>query len=428
VVRSLCPVIAGLISNLLRYCGGLWLGGRNDSRRLNKYKQENSSLTKNTNISVTLLTVTIICISVCISIISWPFMEGRYNDLLYIAPKTAEMRELNGVKLEELNGDTVIISYEILSNARVGAINANYDCILIKTNYTYNYLFNNPIVSGGFFAKDAQELDRKVAVLNLTAANTLFGNSNIYGKSITVNKIGYAVVGVINDGADDKNHVYTPVIYTSDQDNTPTPSSKDNAGKKPPSNQNTSVTGPIFIMASVTNTTLDHVKNELKAANISDAAYYFAPVGVLAGLVGKTPINTLKIIAIILLIIIILELLRIFMNHFRVLRLKIGEAYFSHILRHNPGVILRFLCVLIILFASICSVLYVINSLLPDILSWMDMDELMTFQFYTDCAGVIEQVRTAAILTLTGFGGIILTGISLIMTTLFTIGHKKRQV
>ena len=353
-------------------------------------------------------------------------MEGRYNDLLYIAPKTAEMRELNGAKLEELNGDTVIISYEILSNARVGAINADYDCILIKTNYTYNYLFNNPIVNGGFFAKDAQELGRRVAVLNLTAANALFGNSNIYGKNITVNMIGYTVVGVINDGDNDKNRVYTPVNYKTDQDNAPAPNSKDNAGKKPPSSQATTVSGPIFIMVSVANTTSDHVKNELKAANISDSAYYFAPIGNLARLVGKTLTNTLKIIAIILLIIIIIGLVRVLINHFRILRQRVCEAYFSHILRYNPGAIFRFLGVLIMLFASLFLVIYVINSILLDLLSWMDMDVLLTFHFYSDCAGVIEQVRTAAILILIGSGVIIMAGITLITIVLYAMGHKKQ--
>jgi len=39
VVRSLCPVIAGLTRNPLWFCGGLWLGGRNDFVRLNKYRK-----------------------------------------------------------------------------------------------------------------------------------------------------------------------------------------------------------------------------------------------------------------------------------------------------------------------------------------------------------------------------------------------------
>jgi len=343
-------------------------------------------------------------------------MEGRFNDLLYVVPKTAEMRELSGDKLEEINGESLILSYEILSNVRVDALNAVYDCVLVRTNYTYNYLFNHPIISGGFFAQDAQEQGRATAVLSLSAANSIFGNSNVYGKSITINTIKYTVVGVIDDGNDDENRIYVPVNYNQNQNNTaPGTASPNDGGKRPGSQSTPSVSGPVFLMTSAANTSADYVKNELKAANISDMRYYFAPIGVLAALVGKMPINALKIMAIIFSIIILIAFILIFLNCFRLLRQKLGEAYFSYTLRHNPGLVFKFLGSLAFVLGALALIVFVINSMLLDVLSWMDMRELLGYHFYSDCAGVIEQIRPAAFLTLAGTGVLAVAGVILII-------------
>jgi hypothetical protein len=353
-------------------------------------------------------------------------MEGRYSDLLYIAPKTAEMRELNGSNLEEINGDKFILSYEVLSNARVGALNAYYECVLVKTNYTYNYLFDNPIASGGFFAKDAQEQGRAVAVLGLSAANAIFGGSDIYGKTITVNNIKYTIVGVMDDGVDDEKRVYTPINNNQD-DPSSTPGSAVNPGGRPQNPGSSQTSGPVFIMASTGSLTADQIKNELKSVNISERNYYFAPIGLLAGLVGRMPINILMLIGIVLLIIIVIGFFRIFIKNLSILRNKVKESYFFVMLWQNRGAAIKFLSSIIVILGSLAFIVYTINNILPDVLVWMDMRELMGFHFYSDCAGVIEQVRSAALLTLIGLGAVIIAGLSLVLAFIAVLTSKSEK-
>ena len=86
----------------------------------------------------------------------------------------------------------------------------------------------------------------------------------------------------------------------------------------------------------------------------------------------------------------------------------------------------KFLGSLIVILASLALIAYIIISMLPDVLMWADMGELMGFHFYFDCAGVTERVRTAALLTLTGAGAVVAAGVLFILT-FSTVSPKVNQ-
>jgi hypothetical protein len=69
-------------------------------------------------------------------------------------------------------------------------------------------------VEGSFFSKKAWDAKQKHAVLNETAARTLFGSYRVAGKTIKLKDGIWLVTGVLADGDDENSIMYVPSSVT----------------------------------------------------------------------------------------------------------------------------------------------------------------------------------------------------------------------
>jgi hypothetical protein len=331
------------------------------------------------------------------------------DGLLYMTPQSANGKELDIKKLEELNRDSFLLTYEILSKAKVTALNANYDCTLITTNFSYNSILRFPVLGGGFFTKAAQEEGRNVAVLNLKAATSIFGNEDINGKDITVNKVKYLISGVVDDGIMDENRVYIPVKRDSSA-SSQTPSDSPDK-QQPAEGTGAKDPGPISIMAMAgAENSEEFIKIECKTLGISEGGYYYAPIGKLAELLKRMPFNMLRILVLFIAIMIFAAFLRGFGARWERVRDELGSKYFSQALKGNPKVFLVFLVTLALMALSAVIGAYSLIVMIPDMLAWNDMREMLTFHYLADCGGLMEKIRGMAIITLIQGGVFVISG------------------
>lgn len=175
---------------------------------------------------------------------------ATYDTLLVITPKAASARGVAFDAVEEINGKKFMITYICEESAIARAVNSNAGVTVRATNYTYPYVMQFVMKSGGFFTKVHQEQKLNVAVLNEKAAFDLFGGVDISGNTLTISNEKYRVVGVISD-ADDALHVYLPVTLRQQ------------------SRPNT------FAVRLDDHVSEALVKNELKQINVTDTSYEF---------------------------------------------------------------------------------------------------------------------------------------------------------
>lgn len=175
-----------------------------------------------------------------------------YQNLLLAVPKMKTDQGLPIERIEELNEEKFMLSYENISEMSIKTDHSQYSVMVKGTNFTYPYMLKYPILSGGFFTKDAQDYISKVVVMNEKASFDIFGGMDVTGNTISLMQNSYLVVGVIDDGDRDNRNLYVLAECLSQTANT-------------------------FILA-MNNALLiseEHVMNELKIAGITESRYDF---------------------------------------------------------------------------------------------------------------------------------------------------------
>ena len=126
-----------------------------------------------------------------------------HGDVMLITPIASNTSALSAERLEEINGDHFLLTYEILSQKNIRAMNSNYDVTLRKTNYAYRSITNFRMLSGTFLTEADQNNKRRSAVLNKAAALAMYGNLDVCGRELIMDQEQYTIVGVMED-KDDK--------------------------------------------------------------------------------------------------------------------------------------------------------------------------------------------------------------------------------
>lgn len=132
------------------------------------------------------------------------------EDLLLVMPTLSNASEISSKTLEKLSQESFLSSYEIRSMESLKVLNQKYPVALIKTNYAYPFLLEKRLSTGSFFTEQDQKRQKKMAVLNKTAAYAIFGNLNICGLRINILEETYTITGIIDD-KEAENNIYVPI-------------------------------------------------------------------------------------------------------------------------------------------------------------------------------------------------------------------------
>jgi hypothetical protein len=158
-----------------------------------------------------LTVVIVICLILCLAALDiLAFLAGKDKTLFFVLPSEIGSPRFDVQKIEEFPEKEFLFSYEITGSERVSLSHAEYQVTLIATNSSYPRILGLNMLEGAFFSKQAWAGKQRHAVLNETAAFTVFGSGKIVGNRFRIRNDIWLVTGVINDGDDDKARIYIP--------------------------------------------------------------------------------------------------------------------------------------------------------------------------------------------------------------------------
>jgi hypothetical protein len=168
--------------------------------------------------------------------------------------------------IEQFCEDEFLLTYEQRRLSSASTVYQQCQVTLVETNSHYPALLGYQLLRGAFFTKAAWDAKSRHAVLNETAAFTLFGSNNIVGKTIKLDKETWLVSGVLRDNDDANNVIYIPSINTINNV------------------QSANVSAIIAMLAPERGISETYAKNMLKTLGIQDAAYMFVNMEHMANL------------------------------------------------------------------------------------------------------------------------------------------------
>jgi hypothetical protein len=272
-----------------------------------------------------LLWITAAAFLIGLMIITLSVRKLDCEDILLITPISSNTSAINAERLEEINGDHFLLTYEIISGENVQALNSRYDITLRKTNYTYRHIMGYRVVNGSFFTEEDQQKKQKTAVINEAAALVMFGNLDVCGRKIIIDQQEYTVMGVMADrddlaGKDDdeeaRYNVYIPASVS---------------GENPGS----------FAVQLEDGLTAESAENECKDLTIPENGYAYIRLGALADLIYGMLFIALKSALIVI-------SFAFFRNGLDRIRTGISQIkklhkhlYFTEIFQRHPGLLLK---------------------------------------------------------------------------------------
>ncbi|MCL2214652.1 MAG: ABC transporter permease [Treponema sp.] len=136
--------------------------------------------------------------------------NGGKRNLLLVTSSQTGSHGINVNRIEEFTESDFLLTYEILSTEKVSLSYADFSVTLVRTNSCYPQIINYSLSEGAFFSKQAWTGAQRHAVLNETAANSIFGSVKIAGSQFKIRGETWIVTGVIDDGDKKSNRVYVP--------------------------------------------------------------------------------------------------------------------------------------------------------------------------------------------------------------------------
>ena len=138
------------------------------------------------------------------------FLTERNKSLFLVLPNETGSPGINIDKIEDFSSDEFPLTYEIQGYERVSLPQGEYPVTLIAANNYYAGIMGLTMIEGSFFTKQAWAGKQKQAVLNETAAFTIFGSSNIVGSRFRIRNDTWLVTGVVRDFDEDHSRIYVP--------------------------------------------------------------------------------------------------------------------------------------------------------------------------------------------------------------------------
>lgn len=324
---------------------------------MNKYK------------TLLLLTIILICLSLCISL----FLEEKGLENYFMAiPKHSNVVGVNVDKIEDLNEENFLISYEIKKEESIKALNSKHDVLLIGTNYVYPYITGYAFAEGSFFTQSSQEQKIRTVVLNELAAYELFGNYDIAGNNIILQGKFYTVTGVIKDEDSENKNVYVPITLL-----------------------NSRPTAFITYIDLENGITEEYIKNELKELDITESNYYFLNFEKISKTIHEQTLILFLAIILVVFSIILKYSIRNFKILYEAFKGLLTQNYFQEILIKKPRFIYKMFRSLLCIVFCIFGLLIIAYNIFKIYINWnVDLEELIeiNLDYFVSQIQVIQHV------------------------------------
>lgn len=278
------------------------------------------------------------------------FLSGRagYRNLLLITPKGIVSHGQNLDKIEELCEDEFLITYEIPQKTTVQAANSRYPATLVGTNSVYPDVMGYRLLGGGFFTKSAWDAKEKHAVLNKTAAFTIFGSGNIAGGVMQINGEPWIVAGVIEDGNVEDANIYVPSSVLGGQAQA--------------------------LMAMISGDVSGaYAANTLKSLGIQDTDYNFVNLSAAAAMFSGRFSVAWKTALCIVIILLAKQGLRWILKRFSAFKNELRQSYPREFIARRRTDIAKICGVTVLLLAGIAAALYSMLGILETCLAWQEL-------------------------------------------------------
>lgn len=313
------------------------------------------------------------------------------EDVLLITPISSNSSSINAERLEEINGDHFLLSYEIATTENLRALNANFEVTVRKTNYVYHYMMGFKMLTGSFFTEADQKRKQKAAVLNEAAAYAMFGSIDVRGRKIILDQEEYIVAGVIDDrkDADDRDsggenqvhNVYIPASV-SDQD-------------------------PYSFAVQLNNTmTAEQTKNECKDLTVPESGYQYIHFSNLTDLIYGMLFIALKIALIGVLLVIFGKIRDKFIAYTDQFISLHEHFYFREILRRDPNAMMKAAVAGAAMTLIILLILSITFSFIEYYLLWKDSASILKSvdsSVFGEIASALQREVYLSAFLLTGF-------------------------
>lgn len=290
-----------------------------------------------------------------------------FENLFLAAPKSNNIAGVNVDKLEQLNEENFLLTYEINKEEKIKALNLKHSVVLKGTNYTYPYITGYSLVKGSFFTQLAQKQKNKSVVLNELTAFELFGNYDIVGNNIFLHNEPYTIVGVISDEDRENKNIYIPITLLSDKPTT-----------------------FLTFIDSDNGVTEEYIKNEFKEAGVTDSGHDFVNFKEITRVIQEQAIISLLSTICVILIFILKSSIKKFINSCKALKDLSTQYYFKDILqnkRNNIYSLLRRFFYIVFCISSLDIILYNIFKMC---INWnVDINTLMEL----NCDYFIDKIQ-----------------------------------
>ena len=292
-----------------------------------------------------------ICFLVCLVSLCIPaWIAGKYRDLLLALPNNISSPKINVADIEEFCKSDFLLTYEMPYPERINTSHAAFPVTLIGTNSSYPQLLKYLVVEGSFFSSQAWAGKLRHAVLNESAAFTLFGSISVTGNFFRIRNDTWIVTGVIRDEKED-NRIYVPSSVRG---------------------------GAAEAFAMMTSSAYDEtlMKNSLRSLRIRDENFEFINFNTRIRLLWDRIIVLLLGFFGLLLLVFLKPLFNIFRKNWKILKAEHEKSYAREILGNNRRLIFNNILPLsgLIVFPLIS--LFLFNSIAAICLPWQDISSL----------------------------------------------------
>jgi len=321
--------------------------------------------------------------------------KGLKNQLI-VVPKFHTDVKVNVEKVEQLNENNFLLTYEVIKEGSIKFLNSRYNVFIKGTNYTYPHITGYSFAKGGFFTKSAQDQKKRSVVLNELAAFEIFGNNNIIGEKILLYDEPYTIVGVINDQDTENKNVYIPVTILSD-----------------------SPTTVLTFIDSDNEITKEYIKNELKEIDVTDTSHDFINFAEIRSIIRERTMISVLLVSFTILIFILKVNTKKLINSYRDLKNLLMQHYFKDILRKKPDIIYGLLIRSFYIVFCLSTLSLIANNIFKMCINWnVDTSVLMKLN-YESFIDKIQFIQYAYIFSTIAFVSFII-----ILVLLFISAYK----
>ncbi|MDR1400455.1 MAG: ABC transporter permease [Treponema sp.] len=276
--------------------------------------------------------------------------RGHYHRLLLAKPVRSYAPALiNLDAIEQFCEDEFLLTYEQRDLSSASTVYQQCQVTLVGTNSLYPALLGYQVLSGAFFTKAAWNAKSRHAVLNETAAFTLFGSNKIVGKTIKLDKEIWLVSGVLYDDDDENNVIYIPSINNA---------------------QSAHASAIIALLAPEQGISETYAKNALKVLGVQDATYIFVNMENMANLYWEWLFAALKLTLCVLFGLFTSVMLRYIKAAVLVFMDTLKQQYLKDSLVMSWKELLRIIALVIFLLAGIVFCLTLVLQVLTGFLYW----------------------------------------------------------